>query len=101
MPRCVGESGNPKSKIGNPKCVCATRAVPESNTEEEEVMSKENDGAAPRPLPIAFPLTVAAMEKGKEIREAISKGETVDLEPVTVKGMFNGRASFFDEEAMK
>ncbi len=64
-------------------------------------MSKEIDGTEPRTLSVAFPLTVAAMEKGKEIREAISKGETVELEPVTVKGMFNGREAFFDEEAMK
>ena len=68
----------------------ASRAVPESNTEEEEVMSKENAGAEPREkTAVAFPLTVAAMEKGRAIREAISKGETVELEPIVVKGMFN------------
>ncbi|MBK8147465.1 MAG: hypothetical protein IPK58_04445 [Acidobacteria bacterium] len=49
-------------------------------------MSKENAGAEPRQLSVAFPLTVAAMEKGRTIREAISKGETVTLEPVVVKG---------------
>ncbi|MBK8812065.1 MAG: hypothetical protein IPN69_15235 [Acidobacteria bacterium] len=31
-------------------------------------MSKENAGAEPRQLSVAFPLTVAAMEKGREIR---------------------------------
>lgn len=38
----------------------ASRAVPESNTEEEEVMSKENAGAQGSQLSVAFPLTVAA-----------------------------------------
>ncbi|MBK7704840.1 MAG: hypothetical protein IPJ30_03460 [Acidobacteria bacterium] len=57
-----------KSKIRNPQSqMCglaekrASRAVPESNTEEEEVMSKENAGAEPREkTAVAFPLTVAA-----------------------------------------
>ncbi len=42
----------------------ASRATAESETEEEEVMSKENAGPEPRKLSLAFPLAVAAMEKG-------------------------------------
>ena len=38
----------------------ASRALPESNTEEEEVMSKENAAAQGSQLSAAFPLTVAA-----------------------------------------
>ncbi|MBK8148893.1 MAG: hypothetical protein IPK58_11955 [Acidobacteria bacterium] len=68
----------------------ASRAVLEFNTEEEEVMSKENAGAEPREkTAVAFPLTVAAMEKGRTIRDALANGEAVTLEPVVVKGMFN------------
>ncbi|MBK8811654.1 MAG: hypothetical protein IPN69_13090 [Acidobacteria bacterium] len=56
-----------KSKIRNPQSqMCglaekrASRALPESNTEEEEVMSKENAAAQGSQLSAAFPLTVAA-----------------------------------------